>query len=212
MPGRVFSDEEIRLMVSYEWAIIREKAAHASTYYYDIGEVPPVRISREKRVLGRCKYGNGTNGRYVREIVITQFFANAADLRDTIRHEIAHALAYLTGTGRKHDAGWEKAATFCGATPAACATNVALTEPQVKNPYLTITCPKCPQGKQVVYRDGKTARHWINHGNGTCYACGFIGKFNVEKHREPVKEVRPSYAKPRSKTAPALPSFFIPEE
>lgn len=213
MATRKFSDEEIRLMVGYEWSIIREKAAHASTYYIDMGDVPPVRISREKRVLGRCSYGVHPDGsRYVKEIAITQFFANEADLRDTIRHEIAHALAYFSQTGRKHDAGWENAARFCGATPAACATNVALTEPQTKNAYLSVLCPRCPHGKQTIYRDGRSAKHWLNHGTGTCKACGFSGKFHVVKHREPVKVVRPAYAKPKE-ARPLPPDVpLVPEE
>ena len=209
MVVRVFSDEEIRLMVGYEWAIIREKAAHANTYYFDMGEVPPVEISREKRVLGRCYYGRNPDGsRYIRKIRLTQFFAKEADLRATIRHEIAHALAYLTQSGRNHDHGWRTAAAFCGATPQACAANVTLTEPQVKNPYLTIGCPRC-NVEAHVYRDGKTARFWLRpDAKGRCKNCGWLGGWNVTKHREPVKVARPVYFK-RTESKPEHPP--IPE-
>lgn len=209
MATRVFSDEEIRLMVGYEWAVIQERAAHASAYYYDIGEVPPLEISREKRVLGRCYYGRNPDGsKYVKKIRITQFFAKESDLRDTIRHEIAHALAYLTHTGKGHDHGWKQAAIFCGASPERCATGVTLTEPAVKSAFLTIGCPGCKVTK-TFYRDCKAAQWFLRFNDGVCHNCGHRGAMTIIKHREPVRIERPSRVtyKPAS-----LPVPMVPEE
>lgn len=73
-------------------------------------------FSRAKRRLGACKYR-------LRRIEISEFYAanNAEEsVLDTLRHEIAHALA---GPRAGHGPTWKRIAARLGATPRACDTS-----------------------------------------------------------------------------------------
>ena len=64
----------------------------------------------------------------------------AAEVEDTIRHEIAHAID-AEGRGRSnHDRTWKTVARACGATPARCYSGDLPDDPAA--PYLG-TCPSC---------------------------------------------------------------------
>jgi predicted SprT family Zn-dependent metalloprotease len=70
-------------------------------------------FNRRKRTLGLCLYG-------ARTIELSMFFVDRNDteeIRDTILHEIAHA---LVGPGHGHDAVWKTKARAIGARPERC--------------------------------------------------------------------------------------------
>lgn len=78
-----------------------------------------IRINTNKTRLGVCKYGSKT-------IEISSFFFRAGDetLRDTILHEIAHALA---GHAAGHGDAWQAVCIRIGADPSRTA-DVRLTD------------------------------------------------------------------------------------
>ena len=62
-----------------------------------------------------------------------------AEVRDTILHEIAHALVAVDGVReRHHGPAWQAKAVLVGATPERAATNIAM--PQMR---WAMICPKC---------------------------------------------------------------------
>jgi predicted SprT family Zn-dependent metalloprotease len=71
-------------------------------------------LNKRKRCLGLCRYGAKTI-----ELSIYFIDRNEQDeIRDTILHEIAHA---LVGPGHGHDAVWKAKAVQVGARPERCA-------------------------------------------------------------------------------------------
>jgi len=89
--------------------------------------------SRTKRRLGACKYR-------AKRIEIAEFYAlhNSADkVLDTLRHEIAHAIA---GPAARHGPAWKAVALRLGATPRACDTSP---ETIVKPGDWQASCPEC---------------------------------------------------------------------
>ena len=85
-----------------------------------------------KAIFGRCSYSQKT-------ILISKPIAELneeADVRDTILHEIAHA---LVGMGHGHDQEWKRMAIVIGCKPERCYTD------KVKSPagrYI-YECPVC---------------------------------------------------------------------
>lgn len=78
-----------------------------------------------KRRCGACFYAKKT-------ITLSRHFASAngeAEVRDTILHEIAHALA---GSAAGHGVKWQMWAIKLGARPERCATNVVMPEGKIE--------------------------------------------------------------------------------
>jgi predicted SprT family Zn-dependent metalloprotease len=72
-----------------------------------------VTLNRRKRTLGLCR-----NSAKVIELSVYLIDRNGVDeVRDTILHEIAHA---LVGPGHGHDAVWKAKAVAVGARPQRC--------------------------------------------------------------------------------------------
>jgi predicted SprT family Zn-dependent metalloprotease len=70
-------------------------------------------FNRRKRTLGLCVY-------HRRTIELSSHFVHrngAAEIRDTLLHEIAHA---LVGPGHGHDAAWRRQCLAIGARPVRC--------------------------------------------------------------------------------------------
>ena len=81
-------------------------------------------------------------------------------VRDTILHEIAHALAYLKhGVRAAHDRRWKKIATGIGADPKRCYDTALVETPQL--PFLV----KCTRHGIL----GQRARRW--RGLRSCSRC-----------------------------------------
>lgn len=102
-------------------------------------------LNSAKRRLGVCKYRS-------RRIEISEFYAvhNPAEaVLDTLRHEIAHALA---GPGAKHGPRWKAVAKRLGATPHACDRSP---ETRIEPGQWQARCPAC-QRVYHRYRRPKT--------------------------------------------------------
>jgi hypothetical protein len=89
------------------------------------GQLPaiPLRISgRMRRALGTISYEEEEGRRRVREIAISADLllpANAAVLRDTLLHEMAHAEAWLRHGHQGHGPVWRRIAERVGCVPRA---------------------------------------------------------------------------------------------
>jgi predicted SprT family Zn-dependent metalloprotease len=69
-------------------------------------------FNKRKRSLGLCRFGKKT-------IELSIYFVdrNSTEIRDTILHEVAHA---LVGPGHGHDSVWKAKAIKVGARPERC--------------------------------------------------------------------------------------------
>jgi predicted SprT family Zn-dependent metalloprotease len=93
------------------------------------------RFDHARRRFGSCR---------PRERVITlskylTFLNGDAEVRDTILHEIAHALAPGDGHGRK----WQATCVRIGAKPSRCYTDDEVTSPPRRPAAYQIGCGKC---------------------------------------------------------------------
>jgi predicted SprT family Zn-dependent metalloprotease len=90
-------------------------------------------MSNTKRRLGVCKYRT-------KRIEISEYYAlnnSAASVLDTLRHEIAHAIA---GPHARHGPSWKAVAVKLGANPRACDdSHEVVTKPG----DWQATCPVC---------------------------------------------------------------------
>ena len=90
-------------------------------------------LAGTKRRLGVCKYR-------AKRIEVAEYYARHSpeeSVLDTLRHEIAHALA---GPAARHGPRWKAVAIRLGATPRSCEnTGQAVTEPG----DWRATCPAC---------------------------------------------------------------------
>jgi predicted SprT family Zn-dependent metalloprotease len=95
-------------------------------------------FDRARRRLGACHSRT-------RRITLSHALSTAlspADVEDTIRHEIAHALDVATRGRTCHDAVWKAWAVRCGAAPARCYSGALPTDAEA--PYACL-CPACGQ-------------------------------------------------------------------
>lgn len=88
---------------------------------------------RRKRTFGLCDYGRKTLYLSVPLVVLN----GHAAVRDTVLHEIAHALA---GHRAGHGPRWREVAKRIGATPQRCFDATTVTVPAA--PY-SLVCPTC---------------------------------------------------------------------
>lgn len=103
-----------------------------------------VKVEDIGQLLGQCDYKKQT-------IVVGDYYLhnNPTDMvRDTLRHEVAHALT----PGHNHDAVWRAMAAMLGAVPRACYKNAKM--PLGK---FVASCPKCTRvysKNRLHYKDG----------------------------------------------------------
>jgi predicted SprT family Zn-dependent metalloprotease len=102
-------------------------------------------LARTKRRLGVCKYK-------AKRIEIAEYYARnspEASVLDTLRHEIAHAIA---GPAARHGPRWKAVAVRLGATPRSCeSSGEAVVEPG----DWQATCPACEKVLHL-YRQPKS--------------------------------------------------------
>ena len=99
-------------------------------------------FDRARRRLGACHIRT-------RRITLSHALSTAlppADVEDTIRHEIAHALDVATRGRTGHDAVWKAWAVRCGAAPARCYSGPLPTDAEA--PYVCL-CPACGRARGV---------------------------------------------------------------
>lgn len=95
-----------------------------------------LRISNQKRHLGSCRPRR-------KLISISKHFMETNSfniMKDTLLHEIAHALHFLETGETNHGNGWKKYALKVGCEPKRCADTQGLNMPKGK--YLGV-CPVC---------------------------------------------------------------------
>ena len=105
-------------------------------------------ISKTKRIVGRCNYTTRT-------IEFSHHYLNSSDeqIRDTILHEIAHALA---GNQAGHGYKWQQIAASIGAAPERCAPATPDVVNTAKHNYV-LECSGCGK-KWYRYRLRKEAQ------------------------------------------------------
>lgn len=105
-----------------------------------------------KRRCGQCTFSK-------RRITMSRHYVslnNEPEVRDTILHEVAHAIA---GPGHGHDAHWRTIARNVGATPKRCAENAVMPEGKWRG--------SCSCGAA-----SEATRHRITKGTYFCRICG----------------------------------------
>lgn len=140
-----------------------------------------VGVSRNDGLNGICKYNKRlTKRRFNKQITQTEYKSghhiivinekileqgNRDDFLDTVRHEVAHALAYaIHGNGQKHNHHWKALAAKLGADPSS--THHKRDRSNEYEYY--IGCPNCGM------TDGKTRRSKVikQPFNRKCSQCG----------------------------------------
>ncbi len=92
-----------------------------------------LKIGKTKRAAGRC-----WSGKQIIELSVHHVTLNSeAEVRDTILHEIAHALA---GHSAGHGPAWERMCVIVGARPERCYSSSRVVVPERK--YAAV-CGKC---------------------------------------------------------------------
>lgn len=94
-------------------------------------------FNKRKRDIGLCRFPGDPKAPNGRIELSTDYVANSdmSDIDDTIRHEIAHAIAARQGEFR-HGPAWKEACLLTGAKPNRLSTYI----PKGK---LKATCPSC---------------------------------------------------------------------
>lgn len=105
-----------------------------------------------KRVIGRCTYSKKLIQYSVNFLDNTE-----AEIKDTLLHEIAHA---LVGYNHGHDKFWKDKASEIGAIPKACKNSSS----RPKGKY-TLLCHNCGE-RLPMYRKPKRERSCGKCGNG----------------------------------------------
>lgn len=106
-------------------------------------------FDRARVRFGRCTFRPGHPGG--KTITLSTLHARlgwTAEVEDTVRHEIAHALDFETRGRSAHDAVWKRWAVCCGATPYACSRVPRSADADA--PYAGV-CPACGH-RQPFYR------------------------------------------------------------
>jgi len=162
-------------------------------------------FDRSRVRLGRCRFClDRTTGRVVKTITLGAAHAAqgwTAEVEDTVRHEIAHALDFETRGRSGHDAAWRRWAVRCGATPRSCSR--APRPDDDASPYVGVCaacghrhpfyravvrayrCPQCRAPLAVVNRETGEAAPNRAAFVGTCPACGAAHAF-ARRPRRPV--------------------------
>ncbi len=142
---------------------LREMKAHGLTGW-------TFALTDAKRQLGACKYRS-------KRIEIAEFYARNSPeetVLDTLRHEIAHALA---GASARHGPKWKAVAVRLGATPRACESSP---EVALQPGDWQATCPAC----------GKTYHRYRRPQTGARYLCRCPARSPItfEFHGDPARK------------------------
>lgn len=118
-------------------------------------------FDNSKKQLGLCSSKR-------KKIFISQYnfkYYSEEKFKNTVLHEIAHALNYIEGTEDGHGPNWKKICIRIGAEPIRCAeTNNAIIQQKIDNKEYkwTYNCPKC---EHII---GSHRRRTIKRSCGKC--------------------------------------------
>jgi predicted SprT family Zn-dependent metalloprotease len=123
---------------------------------------------RAVRRLGQHRPGRREIGLSVKYLQLN-VGVNNADIEDTIRHEIAHAIAYHHFHSKGHDTAWKKVAEQVGAQPNRLrdASTINITPPKY-----TLSCGTCgaTMYRQRIPRSGAACSNCCSTYNGGRYS------------------------------------------
>jgi predicted SprT family Zn-dependent metalloprotease len=131
---------------------------------------------RLNRALGRFIYNEMTVGgrkKYTFKIDISgRFNEVSAQFIDTVRHEIAHFIAFTSFEDMSHGPQWKKIAMDLGAVPKSCVSlkddeSVAAEKPRKKRQVIRAQCVCSP----TLYKAKKDQYFKIQKGLFMCPAC-----------------------------------------
>lgn len=117
-------------------------------------------FDRARRRLGAC---HPTGRRITLSAHLTRSLSGA-EVEETLRHEIAHAIDVERRGETSHDDAWKALAVACGARPERCHTGTLPADPSA--PYLA-ACPSC-EARHDLYRQPVHPRR--------CSACARAGR------------------------------------
>ncbi len=130
--------------------------------------------SHGRRQLGSAHVRRLRKGRQIKTIRLSRHLVqlnSEAEVRDTILHEIAHAIA---GIEHGHDATWKAVCVRIGATP----QRLAGEDVQIVPPRYTIVCRQCERAIAHRYRRVNPRR--LQHSY--CRQCGPTSKGRLTVH------------------------------
>lgn len=118
--------------------------------------------NRMTRRLGHCKFRNGEAVEIALSFAAYRHDANHADLRNTVLHEIAHAIA---GHRAGHGFAWQAVARTIGARPERCSNGLAVPAVEMS----TIPCSICSGPIKCTSRQAAKARRGtVKYRHSTC--------------------------------------------
>jgi predicted SprT family Zn-dependent metalloprotease len=124
-------------------------------------------FDRARTRLGSCQYIRNvlTGATRDHKITLTRYIASAPtwQIRDTILHEIAHAIDVERRGTSDHGPTWKAICREIGADPSRTA------DCEIEAPAKwTLRCTKCGHERKVarLSRAAQTGRRWFNHGEG----------------------------------------------
>lgn len=131
------------------------------------------KLDKAPRRLGLCNYRD-------KVISIGEYHAthdSAEQVLDTLKHEIAHAVAYLRGECDGHGPKWKAIAKLVGCSPTACNATAEGVKLSVKPGKWIASCPNCDYVVQY-YRKPKAAKQERYHVN-----CGSAKPMQVKENK-----------------------------
>ena len=132
---------------------IREEIIQRFPEYKDLLRGVQIRVSnRTTKALGLCRFKAGKPHEIVLSFAAYQHDANRDGLRNTMLHEIAHAIA---GYQAAHGPTWRTVARQVGAKPERCGTKLAVPPVQL----VTMPCYVCKGDLQVTPRRASMMRN-----------------------------------------------------
>ena len=124
--------------------------ARAAERYPSIGNLPPMDYSLRGATAGQCRCRGWTTGRrgYRRNVKVVALRWNVAlarqegeRYRNTIAHEIAHAVCALTTGNLTHNAEWQRVCRALGGTGERCHTyDTEQVRVRPRQPRVAVVC------------------------------------------------------------------------
>jgi hypothetical protein len=148
--------------IEAEALAIREEVIQKFPEYLDLLRSVRIRVSnRTTQALGVCRFKGGKPYEIVLSFAAYKHDENRGGLRNTMLHEIAHAIA---GHAAGHGPVWRAAARKVGATPERCGTKLAVSPVTL----VSIACYVCQGEIKVTPRRAAKAKRGERYRHTTC--------------------------------------------